>query len=460
MTTPNQPAPDDAFVIGDDWGQNFTEAIIRGQFQIPEINLGNALSVMRDQLLKLPLEALEVFKPIIPDWIEDDFANVANAVSKIMSILTEPIRFLLEADWQEWLTGTWNGFQTVVNQIIDILRGLVVTPVNQAVQDIKDWWSRLTGKTQNLTTDGKLDAGQLIGQVSKNVVEGLEDLANNVIDGFKGIRNGWTGGNNATGSPQEVKQTIELIRTAIVGGYTIETIDTSQTWNKPTTPLVEFWAICIGGGGRGFRGGAVKNTSDPATALGGDEGIDGGYVAQQIDPELIPDTVDCTVGAAASAIGQAGQPTSFGSLVSSTPGVGSISHIGGYLVSTSKPGRGGRGGDATKNPDASYAGSPGEPSALGTPGNGGAANGGTGGAGGNASLIGQQKSGGGGGGGGGGRTGQTFGTVTGGTGGNGGYPGGGSGGGGAAANGGSIGMEAVGGAPGIPANGILFLMYK
>ncbi|QFG10402.1 minor tail protein [Mycobacterium phage Anthony] len=132
-----------AFQIGSDWGQDLTEQAIKSLFKLPEVNIGNALDLMRDQLLKLPLEALEVFKPIIPDWIEDDFANVANAVTKILSVLTDPIKFLLEADWEQWITDTWNGFQTVVNQIIEILRGYLITPINQAVQDIKDWWTGL-----------------------------------------------------------------------------------------------------------------------------------------------------------------------------------------------------------------------------------------------------------------------------------------------------------------------------
>ncbi|WNO26714.1 minor tail protein [Mycobacterium phage Groundhog] len=146
MTSPNQPAPPGAFVWGGGdlgFGQDYNETLIKSLFKLPEINIGNALDLMRDQLMKLPLEALEVFKPIIPDWIEDDFANVANAVSKIMSILIDPIKFLLEADWEAWIQNTWNGFQTVVNQIIEILRGFIVTPINQAVQDIKYWWAGL-----------------------------------------------------------------------------------------------------------------------------------------------------------------------------------------------------------------------------------------------------------------------------------------------------------------------------
>ncbi|AGR46445.1 hypothetical protein ODIN_30 [Mycobacterium phage Odin] len=151
MTYPTNPKDaldaGGAFVIGGgdfNFGQDYTEQIVKSLFKVPEFNIGNALDVMREQLLKLPMEALEAFKPIIPDWIEDDFANVANAVTKIMSILTAPIKFLLEADWQAWINSTWSEFQRMVNQIIEILQGHVITPINQAVQGVKDWWNQIT----------------------------------------------------------------------------------------------------------------------------------------------------------------------------------------------------------------------------------------------------------------------------------------------------------------------------
>ncbi|QGJ89730.1 minor tail protein [Mycobacterium phage Superchunk] len=145
-----------AFQIGGgdfSFGQDYTEQIVKTLFKVPEFNIGNALDVMREQLLKLPMEALEAFKPIIPDWIEDDFANVANAVTKIMSILTAPIKFLLEADWQAWINSTWNEFQRMVNQIIEILQGVVVTPINDAVQGVKDWWNQITSGVADTAND-------------------------------------------------------------------------------------------------------------------------------------------------------------------------------------------------------------------------------------------------------------------------------------------------------------------
>ncbi|AVR76614.1 minor tail protein [Mycobacterium phage Coog] len=465
MTTPNQPAPDDAFVIGDDWGQNFTEEIIRGQFQIPEINLGNALLVMRDQLLKLPLEALEVFKPIIPDWIEDDFANVANAVSKIMEILTEPIRFLLEADWQAWIANTWNGFATIVNQIVDILRGLTVTPINQAIQDIKDWWNRITGKTQHLTEDGKLAAGNLIGQIAKGAVEGLQDLATEVSDGFKGIWNGWWGNNGGTGSAAEVQQTIEAIKNAVAGGYTIYTFTTSDpAWVLPHDASFGT-GIVIGGGGKGETGG-----SGSGARQGGRGGSSGGYIAQDLDfTGLTPgeSTLAITVGAGATTAGADGQRSSIvastGVLLESIPNVNGISDLRGYIGTTSAPGRGGKGGNADHEAGTVTQGEDGE-STNAVGGTGGVSTaspgtGGRGGDGGNGDVASPVKFGGAGGGGGGSRLNPSgLQSSTGGRGGDGGYPGGGSGGGGACSGGPT--SSTTPGASGTAPPGLVVILIK
>ncbi|AOT25765.1 minor tail protein [Mycobacterium phage Tortellini] len=355
-----------------------------------------------------------------------------------------------------------------LNQIRDILGGLVVTPINSAIQDIKDWWTSITGKTQNLTSTGQLDASNLVGQVAKDAVEGLTDLADDVVGGFKGIFDSWFGGNTATGTPAEVAQAIEAIRVAVYGGYIVETIVSDQTWTRPFDPAecLEFWAVPVGGGGRGQTGDTARpGTDEVRTVDGGLGGIDGGYNAVQLDPASIPGTVACTIGPAASTPGATGGVTSFGSLAQSVPGIGAISNGVGFLASASKPGRGGDGGSAfmSRVNSTTYTSSPGkagEGSALAAGGAAGAANGGTGGAGATAPMDGERKAGGGGGGGGGGRAGNQTGTITGGTGGNGGFPGGASGGGGAAMNINTIGFNVAPGQPGTPANGCLFLIYK
>ena len=63
------------------------------------------------------------------------------------------------------------------NQVRDIFAGLVVTPINTAIQDIKDWWADQVGKTQNL------DPGT--GKIGVNkVVDTVGDDVQKFIDGF------------------------------------------------------------------------------------------------------------------------------------------------------------------------------------------------------------------------------------------------------------------------------------
>lgn len=133
MTTPNQPAPDGAFVIGGDdhYGQDYNEEIVRALFAPPVPNVGNSLELLRQQLMKLPLEALQFFKDLIPGWVQGTFDTVSGAVTWIMTNLGGSIVA---------------GIQRILNQILEIFNGLVVTPINAALQGLKDWWATVTGQ--------------------------------------------------------------------------------------------------------------------------------------------------------------------------------------------------------------------------------------------------------------------------------------------------------------------------
>ncbi|OBC11445.1 hypothetical protein A5784_35200 [Mycobacterium sp. 852013-50091_SCH5140682] len=67
---------------------------------------------------------------------------------------------------------------TLVNQIRDILAGLVVTPINSTVQAIKDWFTGNLAKTQNITSGGLFDATKLIGLVDPTKVGGVGGATN------------------------------------------------------------------------------------------------------------------------------------------------------------------------------------------------------------------------------------------------------------------------------------------
>ncbi|CPR84656.1 MULTISPECIES: hypothetical protein [Mycobacteroides] len=350
--------------------------------------------------------------------------------------------------------------QTVINQILDILNGNIVTPINSLVQGVKDWFGLNQNKTQALNTSGQLDAGNLVGEIAKESVEGLADLGSNVTEGFKNIFDKWFGGTSAAGTPAEVAQTIEAIQQAVIGGWTVDVFTTNGTWSKPAN-LIECWMIAINGGGKGMPGGTSQTNAD--IVPGGLGGSSGGYIGQQVDPATIPASVPITVGPGASANGADGGTTSIGSLVSGSPNGSGISTIAGFTPTTSTPGRGGNGGQATGS--GGSRGQDGGATPLGTAGIGGnginstgTAQAGT--AGGNASLSAPTKAGGGGGGGGGGAgSTSSSGTRQGGNGGAGGYPGGGSGGGGSAVGGGTFATQTPGQSGPAP-NGAAIIIYK
>ncbi|AXH43630.1 minor tail protein [Mycobacterium phage BigMau] len=89
--------PDGAFVIGGGdyrYGQDMTEDIARSLFQVPDFNPANALLVLPQLLLRLPLEALQKFKDFIPNVLEGAFNTVAGAVDAIMGAIRETPRVL------------------------------------------------------------------------------------------------------------------------------------------------------------------------------------------------------------------------------------------------------------------------------------------------------------------------------------------------------------------------------
>ncbi|SHS97771.1 Uncharacterised protein [Mycobacteroides abscessus subsp. abscessus] len=468
MTSPNQPAPAGAFVIGGGelaYGQDYTKDIVESLFKLPSINAGNAIDLLRDQLLKLPLEALKVFAPLIPDSIEKDFTSVVKAVTSILRVLTSVPRSFSWQEWQAWIGNTFNVVTTELRQIMEILAGLIVTPINAAVQAVKDFWAALMGKTSRLSSEGKLDAANLVGQIAKTAVEGLEQLAANVVDGFKAVVNGWTGGSGATGTPQEVKYTIEQIKDAVISGYNVVTFTTSQTnWPKPN--CTEFVAVLIGGGENGATG--VDGPQGPG-ALGG---LHGSYIVQQFVVSGLPAAFDIQVGTAGNrSYLRAANGSHTGTLlVDSGPhgSLGGTATAFGYAGTASQPGSGGFGaaGGNTIGGREPTPGGPGSPSTAAAGGTAGAAgkdagNGGDGGPGGNVSAAALTKCGGGGGGGGGrGGGGAAFQRAgDGGKGGPGGYPGGGGGAGGGRGTNATYGDGSQGpGGPG--ATGVVWIFYR
>ena len=250
------------------------------------------------------------------------------------------------------------------------------------------------------------------------------------------------------------------LQNKLSGGWTIDTITSNgDVWNNPGN-ILTMWAVCFGGGAKGTSG----------VSSGGNGGEPGDYVAQQINPQLLPSSVTCTIGPGSTT---SKTVTAFGSIISTvseTPG-----YIGmplGYFASVSFPAAGGAGGSSGSGSVGSVAraGTVGASAWSASGGTAGSAStgssiatGGVGGNGSNAPTSGSAYSGGAGGGGGGGAyiTSTSSGAVaTGGNGGSGGFPGGGGGGGGGAnrVSGGT--GTLIQGTGGNGGNGVIFLIYQ
>ncbi|AOT24954.1 minor tail protein [Mycobacterium phage Kalpine] len=171
---------DGAFEIGGgdfSFGQNYTEQVVRNMFEVP-IG-GNPITILTQQLSKLPLEALQKFKELIPGTIDDDFIDIGTAVATIIGNLASLPRALLTGEFDEWLATAFKSISTELKQILEILGGLIVTPINAAVQAVKDWFASLTGKLTHFGQDGSFNA-----PVDKiPALQDVVDAATNALSG-------------------------------------------------------------------------------------------------------------------------------------------------------------------------------------------------------------------------------------------------------------------------------------
>lgn len=125
MTTPNQSAPDGAFVIGGGdytYGQDYTNDTVKEMFHIPFPTVGTAIDILQEILLKMPIEALRMFKDVIPGTVDDDFLNVLVAVDTIIDNIQDSPLFLT---LMSFIDGPMSIVITVINLILDTLRAVL-----------------------------------------------------------------------------------------------------------------------------------------------------------------------------------------------------------------------------------------------------------------------------------------------------------------------------------------------
>lgn len=249
---------DGAFVIGGGdfkFGQDYTQEIIKTLFKIPAPNIINALDLLREELLKLPLEALEGFKGMLPPELSSAFDTVTGAVDAIMGALTDNPLFMKLADFHAWVTefvsaitsgvltgdltdlSAWmqtNVFDPLSNidealtELIDGAIGILtgVPVVGGAVADmlggLQSLWDLADGAASDLASlinNLLTDPVSVIGLIPKALVDGLEDVITTINDALAGL------GLDISGVEDFVKGVIE----AITGVFTGD-LNFLQTW--------------------------------------------------------------------------------------------------------------------------------------------------------------------------------------------------------------------------------------
>ncbi|AJD82450.1 minor tail protein [Mycobacterium phage Sheen] len=484
MTTPNQPAPDSLntllgighFEIGGsdtNYGQNIDENFVTDLVTVPFATFGNMLEVLAMVLMRIPAEALKALEPLIPDWIDGGGNYQESIVAKIIQAL-DPRRIPYYLDeFEEWLDGVFKPLadalrmvEGVVETVIKFLQSLV-NAISVGLRGIPILGDLLDGLPFGGFGAEGVDLGQVVSDIETGFNEFVEEKINSIP---ANMYNEWFETDEAEGIPEEVAVTVGAIRVAVAGGFTLQTFTASDPeWPVPEElkNAATAYAGVIGGGGRGEYGTYVIDTDVGLPAEGGRGGSSGGYKVEKFDPSTLGETLEITIGAGASTVGTNGGLTSIGDLATSTPNASGIATETGYQLSSSEPGRGGRGGNAVTGGSAST-GEAGGSSATAPGGLGGAwaaaasagVTAGNGTAGGTGQTSTTPIAGGGGGGGGGGASGGgSFTTIRSGDGGNGGYPGGGGGGSGGATSPSTFNTTIVG-TPGIPANGFAFLLWR
>jgi hypothetical protein len=179
------------------------------------VNLGNPLeavesvvNLVTDTLFGLPLEVLQLFDGLIPDVLEGAFDTVSGAIGAITGFI-QGMGPLLSSVFQSFIELSYNVLSSAFNQIMDIVQGLIVTPINGAVAGFKDWFTGLMGGTiPDLGTavaaavsaaDGAVadlaalisgllsSPGSFLGNIPQTLVTGLDGALDDLTDGLGDI---------------------------------------------------------------------------------------------------------------------------------------------------------------------------------------------------------------------------------------------------------------------------------
>lgn len=184
--------------------------------------------------------------------------------------------------------------------------------------------------------------------IPQSAVAGLGVIASNLTAIAKNIFEGWFGGSHGTGTPEEVRQTVEAIKVAVNGGKTLQTFTANTAWTLPPgIDLADVTGIVLNAGTCGTLGEDKNN----ASSAGGIGGRGGAYFARKLDlTGLTPgvSVLDIEVGVGGSASGAAGGTSRIKSgatvLLESANTLGGLFTVDGWAETTSTAGSGGDGG--------------------------------------------------------------------------------------------------------------------
>lgn len=101
--------------------------------------------------------------------------------------------------------------QTVLNQIRDVINGLIVTPVNSIVQDFVTWFGLNKNKTQKLSSGGGISVDDVVGDFGMGRVA---DLVDNLGDMLTGVKTGADG--TATGTTGTIGEQINQAKDSLL----------------------------------------------------------------------------------------------------------------------------------------------------------------------------------------------------------------------------------------------------
>ncbi|OBF77102.1 hypothetical protein [Mycolicibacterium fortuitum] len=132
---------------------------------------------------ELYLQATQKIPQAFTKDLPEDLQALVNEALSLWQGLGERLHV---DEWDDWLADTWTNAQAEANQIRDILAGLVVTPINSAVQAIKDWWAGVVGKTQHLTSGGTLPPTAVDSAAGgTSLGQDLLDTWNKIVGGYR-----------------------------------------------------------------------------------------------------------------------------------------------------------------------------------------------------------------------------------------------------------------------------------